>query len=1071
MKKNLQISALVLLFLGFQIAIAEKFENQSLPKPNYFELSKQINQNWNYYDNNKKNGWKQFKRWEHFWETRLWPDGEFPDFYEKYIEIDKLSKNDTEYFLERSSNWEELGPVIIPTNQLNYKSSGLGRINCVTIHPDNSNIIWVGAAAGGAWKSSDKGKSWKVADFTDFMSMGVTDIAFSKQNPDIMYIATGDSYGISMTSAYSIGIIKSTDGGQSWKTTNLSRETSNGMIASKILVHPNDDNILFAATNQGIFKSIDAGDSWELKISNESFIDLVFNSKNPDILFAATISLHNGYVRIYKSNDTGETWKSKLQVNNGARIKLAVTPHDDNYVYAIVAQIGTYGMEGLFRSVNGGENWQKLPNVPNLLARDVAGADTDGQGHYDLALTVAPYNKDIIWAGGIHIWKSLNAGMDWSLVNHWTGSYGLPYVHADIHNLVFDEKTLDLFAATDGGLFITTNQGNSWSDLSNGLSIMQFYKISHSLQRENYLLGGSQDNGSNKLISGKWSHILGGDGMANAFNPQNDANFYISNPNGTFYKTTNSGSSFTPIIWQGMVQEYGSWVSPIAINHNNPEILYVGFLNIIKSTNFGANWSKISNFGHTYETFNEIALAPSNPDIIYAAARNYLYRKIENANWEKIYTAARIITDIAIDNNDPMRFWISLSGYDKLNKVMEYNKGTWIDISSGLPGIPANTIVHVDDTQRDLFAGTDAGVYYYIDDIDSWVLFNNNLPLVIIKDLHINYSSGKLIAGTFSRGIWQTEIIECELPKPTVKLSGQKSFCNGDSLTLTSVGSYYDFEWSNGEKTPSITIKESGEYYLRVYDEKGCAVNSDVIEVEVFEVKDVRIMTINRNSICIGDTIILSAFPEFSSYLWSTGETTKNIEITEAGDYWVRATNENGCQSMSEVISYEAFEKPTKPEIKITAGGLKSTESNEYQWYLNGEKILNARSQYYLPDEALEGEFQVEIFNENGCSSISDKFYHNFSNIESNVISNQFFKLSPNPNNGKFALIYNNFNFSKIKINIQDFTGKLIMEKVLILNGTNGEVNIDISDFSNGTYFVEIQFSGNRETIKFIKNE
>jgi photosystem II stability/assembly factor-like uncharacterized protein len=1061
------IPLLIVMFIPSKIHTQELDANQINEPQTFYEARELYQKSYENIENKKGAGWKQFKRWEYFWDMRTWPDGKFPDMHKQYKAIVKTHKESNDVTLALKADWKEIGPINTPQNQLPYKADGLGRLNCVTIHPQNSDIIWVGAAAGGAWKTTNGGSTWIEADMTNFLSIGVSYIEISKTDPNLMFIASGDANGISMTSNYSLGILKSTDAGETWNTTGLNNEIQNRYIAGKVLIHPENENIVFAVTSSGIYKSEDAGENWSRKQESYYFKDIEFMPGNTDVLYATT---RGNNTRIFKSEDAGENWVQKISFPNANRAEIAVSPDDPQKLYALASSSSTRGLEGFYRSDDAGETWKKMQGIPNILSRDVLGDEQGGQGHYDLALEVAPYDADIVWTGGIHVWRSTDGGENWEIKNHWTASYGLPYVHADIHYLKFDQNSLDLYTATDGGLYKTQNQGSSWQDLSDGLSIMQFYKIDYSRQKQNFFIGGSQDNGSNMFINNKWFLVYGGDGMTPAMNPQNDQNFYVSTPNGTFYRTENGGQSFGAISWQNRVGENANWLAPIVINHENPDIVYTGYQNVFKSTDRGGSWSRTSSFGHSYyQTIQEIALAPSNPDIIYCSARGALYRKIEDQPWEKVLASGRTISDIAVDNSDPYRIWFTTSSYESEGKVMEFDGKNLYDISDGLPPIPANTIVHNKGTNRELFCGTDAGVYYYDDDSNRWILFNNGMPYIIVSDLHIDYASGNLIAGTFARGIWETKVIDCDINIPTVRLKGKTEFCEGDSLVLSLVGDHYRYEWSTGATSESIVIKESGDYYVRVFNAEGCAENSQIVNVNVYESADIRILSTSSDYICGNDTITLTAIPRVEKFEWSTGDTTQIIKITEPGKYWVKGISENGCISLTDELILEYSAKPEIPSISVTAGGLKSTEAFEYQWYLDGKKIVGADEQYFLPDEDMQGDFYVEVFNEAGCSSISESIFYEFTNInEINSLSSNA-QIVPNPNNGSFDLVYKDFELGKLRINITDILGNSLLSKTVLISDYNGNLSFVLPEAAPGVYYLNLNNNNKLITLKLIK--
>ncbi|NJO88073.1 MAG: hypothetical protein HC831_03235 [Chloroflexia bacterium] len=196
-----------------------------------------------------------------------------------------------------SSNWQPIGPVLVPDDN-NGEPSGVGRVNCVAFHPTNSNIIFIGTPSGGFWKSTNGGVSWFTTT-DDLGSLGVSDIAVNPDNPDVIYIATGDG---DAGDTYSIGVLKSQNGGESWNVTGLKTELSDNVIIRRLIINPQNPAILIAATSKGIYRTINNGVSWT-NVQTGHFKDLEFNPANPNIVYAARYGSNNA--KFYKSIDGG----------------------------------------------------------------------------------------------------------------------------------------------------------------------------------------------------------------------------------------------------------------------------------------------------------------------------------------------------------------------------------------------------------------------------------------------------------------------------------------------------------------------------------------------------------------------------------------------------------------------------------------------------------------------------------------------------------------------------------------------------------------------------------------------
>ncbi len=1031
---------------------------------NFYSVKYAYDRYWSDKKFEKGSGWKQFKRWENFWGPRVYPTGIFPDAYDVLMEYYRFinAQKDIDMPL-KTYFWREEGPRVVPENLLSYKSSGNGRANVIRLHPTDDDVLFVGAASGGVWKSLNRGKSWELLPFTDVLSIGVSDIAISQTNPDLIYVATGDDNGHFQSRTYSIGILRSTDGGSSWNLTGTASEIAQRVIASRILIMPDDDNTVLASGSNGIFKTTDGGENWK-RVYDKGYVKrMKFNPSNPYIIYATTSGFYSSFseVDFLKSTDGGETWRQIRRFNGCVRMEIGVTPDDDSYVYLLGANSGNGGFYGLYRSTDTGETFNLISNSPNILNIGIEGEGTNGQGFYDLALAVSPVDKEQIYAGGIHIWKSLDGGKSWQIVNHWFGANGLPFVHADQHDLVINSRTLELYSANDGGLHVSNNNGISWTDLSQGLGITQLWRMDVSATEPGYLVVGTQDNGSHILKNGKWFHVNGGDGMVPIIDNENLQFVYTTMQYGSIYRSNNGGNSFARILHTGRYSnESAAWVTPFAMNPQNPRSLYVGYKNIYKTENRGSSWRKISSIDRY--PFNAIAIAPSDTNVIYASTLADLYvTRDEGKSWELMMGFKNQITSIAIDPKDASRIWITLSGYNPGEKVYEINGKKAQNISYNLPNVPVSSVVYNNKSARTLYIATDIGVMIFDPFTNSWSMLNVGLPPVVVLDLKINYTEGRLYAGTHGRGVWSSIVFDCNIEKPTFTYEGKLAFCHGDSVKLIYSGIYEDFIWSNGMTAREIWVKENGAYYVLVRNADGCSQRSDYIEVSVTPVPEFYIRhTGEGNGVICGDkSISLYANFGFKSYKWSTGATSARIDVTEPGTYWVTALSQDDCPVKAGPFIVTKSEFPPKPQIYRAESYLYTDEFAAYKWYFNGTHIEGSDS--IAVEINKSGEYIVEVFNFEGCATKSEPYM-----VASNVSDfvGDFIKLIPNPAQDNLRIIISpELNLSHIEI--FDVLGRNIYQVDIV---ENQPINIKTSDFPNGTYRIVISNQTTRYIEKLI---
>ncbi|TNE53373.1 MAG: PKD domain-containing protein [Bacteroidetes bacterium] len=786
------------------------------PNVNFYDVQKAFNDYWKDREIIKGAGYKQYKRWEAFMEPRVYPSGKKELASLAYENFKKWEKEHPAYQNKSSNgNWTSLGPVGKPTN------GGAGRLNFVRFDPSNPNTIFVGAPVGGLWKSTNSGSSW--SSNTDQLTViGCTDIAIDPNNSQIMYLATGDG---DARDSYSVGVLKSTDGGNSWNTTGLNWSVTEQKTISRLLIDPTNSNMIIAATSAGIYRSLDAGANWTIERTG-SYKDMEFKPGDPNTIYAAGTS----FVR---STDNGNNWST---ITSGlpssgqvARIAIAVSNANSNYVYLVIGENTNYGLLGVYRSSNSGTSFtQRDSGTLNLLSSNSDGSGARGQAWYDLAIAASHTNAEEIYVGGVNIWRSTSGGSSWSLVAHWWGD-NAPYVHADQHDLIFSGSTL--YSGNDGGIFRTTNSGSSWTDLSSNLVIAQQYQLGLSASSPNLIIAGHQDNGSNLFSSGTWTNVMGGDGMYCLIDRTNNNVMYASYQYGQHQRSTNGGSWFDPIdtdLPSGSGNAH--WESPLHQDPVTATTLYAGGRsNLYRSTNQGTNWTMLGAPGGSGDIL-EFDIAPSNNQVIYAIQQNRAARSSNGgSSWTNISTGLPISSlmpeDITVSDDDPNIAWITFSGYSASSKIYKTTNGgsSWTNISSGLPNVPCNTVVHdYNSTNGAIYVGTDIGVYYTDNDLGAWQFFSTGLPRVVVRDLEIYYPTGLLRAATYGRGTWESDLYSLNSPPVADFVGAPTSIFEGQSVNFTNIstGNPTGYNWSFSGGTPSsstatnpsVTYNTAGVY-------------------------------------------------------------------------------------------------------------------------------------------------------------------------------------------------------------------------------------------------------------------
>lgn len=1006
-------------------------------------------------------GWKQFKRWEWFWSQRLLGQKELPNAMNikklaEYYKVLQKSKNSS----VQSVLWEKYGPFYTP--QGGGRAQGVGRINDVAMSPTQEGVLIVGAASGGAWRSTNAGQSWSEIDMTSQLSMGVSDIEFAPSNPNIVYMATGDADGSlgSNASYYSVGLLKSTDAGKTFTETSLYYSLGQSKLITRVLIHPTNPNIVLVASKDGIFKSTDGGDTWNNMFSNVTIKDMEFKPTDPNIVYASSMSF-GGSNAIYKSTDNGDTWVQSHFISSALRTEIAVTPNAPNNVYII-----SCGMNRQFLSfqvsLDEANSWMTMSTQStdgNILGWNNGGDLNKGQGSYDLAIAVNPKDQTDVYIGGVNIWHSKDGGRSWELHTHWYGGYNATEIHADQHRFLFNKSGSLLYVANDGGLYRNFTGTDNWDELNNGMDITQFYRLGVSQSSPFDVISGSQDNGTSRYDSQNWEKAYAGDGMECAIDPVDDRNVYISLPYGNIRRSTNGGQSFRSMIspdkiaQQFATQEYASWVTPYVLEPNNPKNIYVGYTNVWKSTNYGEtnSWTKISDFNVGPSlTLNSIAVAPSNPDYIYTATNTQLKKTTNGGQtWELLHSSSSAITYIAVNPLNPDQIYITKSGFNTYDKVLFYDGTNWKDISGNLPPVPVNTIVVENPDIQSIYIGTDIGVFY--SDLNSgyWVKLEGEMPNTVVDELEIHKSSGKLYAATYGRGLWRTSLLGCDAKVLPIKIIGDLEFCEGDSVILESVEDLPNYLWNTGEKTKRIVIKKSGNYVLTLPSSTYCSDKSDIISINVFEKDEKIIKASNGNTFCYNTESLRLVVPfSYKDIVWSTGQSSKFISVTEPGTYNVTAVNSNGC-TVTDTITLYKSNLLDDIVINQTGNTLSVPNGYTYKWFHN-DTIIQGENSNILNIKEL-GKYSVEITDEFGCT-LKTQVYEVTTEVKS-LAENKSIRVYPTVTVGTLNIQTFDIGYKGAKLELYSLMGKKLEE--LQLN-SNSSSNLDISEYVKGTYFIKI---------------
>ncbi|MFZ1729717.1 MAG: T9SS type A sorting domain-containing protein [Bacteroidota bacterium] len=683
------------------------------------------------------------ERFRWFREPRLDENGNVPEGVREQAWRDskRLSVYKPQIFLSKegrntSGSWVNVGP----------KNIG-GRITGIAIHPTNPDIMYFTAADGGVWKT-DNGTSLAfecrpVSDDLPTLAMGSIDI--DPRNTDVIYVGTGEANG-SADSYSGIGVVRSTDAGATWEVMGGSEMKNIGAIR----VHKTLDSVIIAASRQGIYRSENGGVKWN-QVRNGTAHDLVLHPTIDSVMYAGVQG-----VGVIRSTDNGLTW-TDLDMGIGkdsvGRISVDICLSQPNILYAlIVGSKGTLTNKtfAVMKSTDGGESWFRTTNAT------APPSFTSNYGWYNCELAVHPTDPDKILCGGVGLYLSLDGGLTFQTRSG---------IHVDHHAIEFSPSAPDVcYNGNDGGMYVSGSGGITFSSLNANLPITQFYELGISLPVPGMIMGGTQDNGSNRRpTSGEiWEHETGGDGAYCVLDYSDSLVMYSEYQNGSHLRSTNGGKNWVGLnngLWGS-----GPWVTPVAIHPTVPEVLFtVTTKQLYKTTNRGDLWVPFHSNMDSARTITYIGISPHTPDLMFVGYNNGRVWKSTDAGWrwESVSTGlpGRSLTDIIFDPVDVNTVYVSYSGYSKQSIYKTTDAGTtWENIAGNIPSLPVNALEINPGKAEQLFAGTDFGVYTTLDGGVTWEICGEGMPKVVVVDLELHPTTGMLYAATHGRSIYALQV-------------------------------------------------------------------------------------------------------------------------------------------------------------------------------------------------------------------------------------------------------------------------------------------------------------------------
>ena len=694
--------------------------------------------------------------------------------------------------------WRNIGPAFTS-----------GRIVDLAIHPNNDNVWYVAVASGGVWKTENAGVTFTpIFDHEASYSIGC--ITIDPNNPDVIWVGTGENDG-GRHIGFGDGVYRSTDGGNTWK--NMGLKASEHI--AKIIVHPNNSNKIWVASQgplwssggeRGLYMSEDGGATWTKTLGDDAFTgvtDLVMDPRDPDRLYAATwqhqrtiASFMSGGPEsaIHLSTDGGKTWTkltNGLPKGNMGKICLAISPQNPDVIYTDIELDRRTG--GFWRSDDRGASWKKMSD-----------AVSGGTGpHYYQELYASPHAFDRVYLMDVRIQVSDDGGKTFRTLNE-------SDKHSDNHAMAFraDDPNY-LLVGCDGGLWESFDLASNWRFFGN-LPITQYYKVAVDNKKPFYhVFGGTQDNGSHGgpsrtdtrqgIRNADWYITLGADGYQSATEPGNPNIGYAETQEGGMHRIdriTGEQVYIQPQPAAGEPYERFNWDAPIVVSSHDPARLYFASQRMWRSNDRGDSWTPISGdltknenrmeleiMGKkqswdapwdvlamsNYNTIASIAESAVDGNILYAGTDDGIIQATQDGGktWTRIEVgslpgvpATAFVNDIKADLFDANTVYVCLDNHKYgdyhpyVAKSTDMGK-TWTSLVNNLPERTLTWRLVQDPVKKELlFLATEFGIYCSLNGGMEWVSLKGGLPTISFRDLVIQPEENDLVAASFGRGFF-----------------------------------------------------------------------------------------------------------------------------------------------------------------------------------------------------------------------------------------------------------------------------------------------------------------------------
>ncbi len=751
-----------------------------------------------------------------------------------------------------------------------------GRIAAIDGVARDARTLYVGAANGGVWKTTNGGTTFKPVFDRHTQSIGA--IAVDQSRPDTVWVGTGEPWTRNSTSV-GTGVYKTPDAGDNWQFLGL----ANSERIAKIVIDPKNSSTVYVAAlgalwsaseERGVYKTTDAGKSWQRILyvdADTGCSDLAIDPQEPSILYAGmwqfrrqpwTFRSGGPGSGLYRSADGGKSWQrlqEGLPEGELGRVAVAVAPSRPSVVYALIES----KKSALYRSDDTGRTWHGVNESSTMGERPF----------YFSLLVVDPKDYNLVYKPGFLLNVSRDGGKVFTPVGLGPTSFGF---HPDVHALWIDPaNTATLYLGTDGGVFRSHDGGGAWHFLRN-LPVSQFYHVSYDMERPYNVFGGLQDNGSwsapsqgrGGVQNRDWTNVGIGDGFYVFAHPA-DRNILYSQYQGgkllRFHKSTGEIKSIQPHARAGDPKLRFNWNAAVALSPTDPDALYIGAQFLFRSRDKGESWERLSpdlttndpekqkqqesgglttdnSTAENHCTIVAIAESPLDAKVIWAGADDGNVQVTRDGGKTWANAAAGIpglprhtwVSSIEASRYDRGTAYATFDGHmtgdmkTYVYRTADFGKSWTSLVTPELKGFAH--VVREDRVKPDLlFVGTEFGLFLTIDGGRQWAQFTGNLPGVAVRDLAIHPREHDLIVATHGRGAYVVDDITPLRQLTPEVLNSRLAVIEGRPspvrlpALVQGFGGQDEFAASNPPEAAYVTyyLKERhmlGDFRVQVYD-------------------------------------------------------------------------------------------------------------------------------------------------------------------------------------------------------------------------------------------------------------